>query len=82
MSNTPDTDKERGDAAKEGFGENEKPNPHQDTPQRPNLAPPAEESKGPGRDDGLGQPDGAEVDPNQPVPPGNPLTESDRPDNQ
>jgi hypothetical protein len=76
------TDQERGQQSKEGWDENDRSRPQKDSPVDPNLAPPAENDKGPGRDDGLGQPEGVEPDPDRPVPSGDPYTESDRSDIQ
>jgi hypothetical protein len=72
----------RGDASQGGFADIEKPRPAQDTPVDPLLAPPAENETGPGRDDGLGQPGENDVPSDQPVPSGDPQTESDRTDLQ
>ena len=77
------TDKERGEQSKAGWGRaDEQQAPQKETRIEPNLAPPAENDSGPSRDDGLGQPAGAEPDPDQPVPSGDPYTESDRTDLQ
>lgn len=75
-------DKERGTASQEGFADSEKPGPAKNTPVDPNLSPPAEGETGPGRNDGLGQPDERKAPTNQPVPSGDPQTESDRTDLQ
>ncbi len=77
------TDQERGEQSKQGYGRaDEQQAPQKETRIEPNLAPPAENDSGPSRDDGLGQPEGIEPDPDQPVPPGDPYTESDRTDLQ
>jgi len=83
MAELEQSDRKRGEAAKDGFADSDDPkSPHQQTTQQPRLSPPAERDTGPGRDDGLGEKDESDETSDQPVPPGDPHTESDRTDVQ
>jgi len=85
-SGAPGTERERGEVSREGFGNSEAGKPSQKTGQQPNLTPPAERATNrpthPARDDGLGEANSSTRRGDEPVPPGDPQTESDRSDIQ
>ena len=80
------TDRERGEASREGWGTETSKHPIKDSRQRPELSDPAEEELNPpthpSRIGGLGQPAETENAEDAPVPPGHPSREGDHIDNQ
>lgn len=82
----PGTDHERGKSSQQGFGEDDPERPLKQSREQPNLSRPAERETNapthPTRDDGLGEKTTGDPSGAQPVPPGDPKTESDRTDVQ
>jgi hypothetical protein len=80
------TDRERGEASREGWGTDTSRHPIQDTTIRPDPAGPAKDELNPpthpSRIGGLGQPAETEEAEDVPVPPGHPSQEGDKIDNQ
>ena len=82
----PGSDHERGKTSQQGFGEDDPDRPIKESREQPNLSEPAERQTNPPthptRDDGLGEKSTGEPSGAEPVPSGDPKSESDRTDLQ
>jgi len=80
------SDRERGEASREGWGSDQSGHPIKHTRTRPDLSDPAEEVVNPpthpSHDSGLGQAEETENADEAPVPSGDPMSEKDRADLQ
>jgi hypothetical protein len=80
------SDRERGEASREGWGSDQSGHPVKHTRTRPELSDPAEEVVNPpthpSHDSGLGQVEETEGADEAPVPRGDPMSEKDRTDLQ